>query len=335
MKTKVWLGILISVIFLYLFARKIDFGAIWQIFKSVNYFYLILVGALQIVVLFIRAERWKHILQPVKKISINSLFTATTIGFMSNYIFPARMGEVIKAYVIGHRERISKSASFATIVVERLFDGFAVLLSLILVVTCYPFPPGFYENQYLNPQNLRTAGMVSGGLYVFVLAFLLILKHHYNKVIKFLEGKRKPDASKIWDKLIHFINSFSQGLESLRGGKHIAWIVILSLVTWLSIFSCLYVAYPAFDINLSFFSTVLITVLIAAAVAVPSSPGFIGTFHFACAVGLTSLGVEANKAQSFAILFHAAIILPVIILGLILAAKEGLNLKQLQKMESE
>lgn len=335
MKAKVWLGILISAAFLYLFARQIDFGKIWQIFKSVNYFYLILASALQIFTLLLRAERWKYILRPIKNIKTKSLFTATVIGFMSNYIFPARMGEVIRAYVIGHREQISKSTSFATIVVERLFDGFAVLSALILVVVFYPFPAGFYENQYLNPHNLRIAGIVSGGLCVFALGFLLILKHHYSRVIQFLEKRRKPDASQIWDKLIHVIDSFSQGLESLKGGKHIAWIIGLSLMVWLSIFASLYAAYPAFGINLSFFSAILVTVLIAAAVAIPSSPGFIGTYHFACAVGLTLLGVEAHTAQSFAILLHAAIIIPVIILGLVFAAKEGLNLKQLQKMETE
>jgi uncharacterized protein (TIRG00374 family) len=335
LKIKFWLGILISAFFLYLFGRQIDFAEIWQILKSVNYFYLILTAVLQILTLLIRAERWKYIFNPIKRIKTSSLFTATVIGFMSNYIFPARMGEVIKAYVIGYREQVSKSASFATVVVERLFDGFGILLFLIIVVVFYPFPADFYQNQYVNPHNLRIAGVVSGGLYLLVLGFLLILKHKADRVTQFLDNKRKPNSSKLWDKLIHIINSFSQGLESLKGGWHIAWIMVLSFMVWGVIFTSFYVAYPAFGLQLSFFSAVLLTVLIAAAVAMPSSPGFIGTYHFACAIGLTLLGVEANKAKGFAILVHAAAIIPVIILGLVFSAREGLNLRQLQKMESE
>ncbi len=335
MKIKVWLGILISVGFLYLFGRQLDYAKIWESFKSVNYFYLLLAGALQLLTLLIRAERWKYILDPIKKTTLYSMFTATTIGFMSNYIFPARMGEVIKAYVIGNREKISKSSAFATIVVERVFDGFSVLMFLILVVTCYPFPASFYQNPYLHPHKLKIAGIVIGGIYVLMLAGLLMMTHYYSRVVRFLDGRRKPDSGKIWDKLIHFINSFSQGLESLKGGAHIGRILLLSFMIWIAIFCSFYVAYQAFGFQLSFFSSILLAVIIAAAVAIPSSPGFIGTFHFACASGLILLGVEASVAKSFAILVHAVIILPVIIVGLVFAAQEGINLKQLQKMEPE
>jgi hypothetical protein len=301
----------------------------------VNYFYLFLTAGLQILTLLVRAERWKHILNPIKKIKTSSLFTATVIGFMANYIFPARMGEVIKAYVIGNREQVSKSASFATVVVERLFDGFTLLLFLIVVIFLYPFPAGFYQNRYLNPHNLRIGGLISGGLYLLILVGLLMLKNNSDRVTRFLENRCQPHSGKIWEKLNHIITSFSQGLESLERGRHIGWIIMLSLMLWLLIFASFYIAYPAFGLHLSFFSAVLITVLIAAAVAIPSSPGFIGTFHFACAIGLTLLGVEANKAKSFAILVHAVLILPVVILGLIFAAREGLNFRQLQQLESE
>ncbi len=335
MKIKVWLGILISGGFLYLFARQIDYAHIWEAFKSVNYYYLLLAGALQLLTLLIRSERWRYIIEPIKKISGYSMFTATSIGFMSNYIFPARMGEVIKAYVIGNREKISKSSSFATVVVERVFDGFSVLLFLILVVMFYPFPESFYQNPYLHPHKLKIAGVVLSGVYILILGGLLVMTHHYDRVVKFLDNRRKPDSSELWDKLIHVINSFSQGLESLKGGRHLGRILLLSFMIWGVIFVSIYVAYQAFELQLSFFSAVLITVIIAAAVAIPSSPGFIGTFHFACAGGLILLGVETSKANSFAILVHAVIIIPVIILGLVFAAREGINLKQLQKMEPE
>ncbi len=333
MKTKVWLGILISAVFLFLFARQIDFGEIWNILKRVNYFYILLCALLQVLTLLIRAERWKHILNPIKKINLMSLFSATSIGFMSNNIFPARMGEFIKAYTIGKKENISKSASFATVVVERLFDSFTLLLFLITVVIFFPFPAGFYQNQYLHPDNLRKAGIFVGILCFFLLLFLLFLGHRSQEVIDFLKRKSKTRPHKIWDKLIHHTESFCEGLESLKGGAHIAWIVFWSLALWLVIFYSYYLAYPAFGLDLSFFSSILIVVLIAAAVAAPSSPGFIGTFHFAAAGGMTLLGVPPNTAKSFAIVVHAATIVPVIITGLICAAHEGLNFKQLKQLE--
>lgn len=127
MKWKLWLGIGISVLFLFLAFRKVNLHELKKALESANYIYLIPAILLTILSLWIRAFRWQYILQPVREIRVSSLFSATMIGFMANNLLPVRLGEFVRAYTIGEKERISKSSSLATIVVERIFDGITIL----------------------------------------------------------------------------------------------------------------------------------------------------------------------------------------------------------------
>jgi len=67
---------------------------------------------------------------PVKQCGIRPLWAATAIAFMVNNLLPARLGELVRAFVIGRSQNVSRSASFATIVYERVVDVFVLILLL-------------------------------------------------------------------------------------------------------------------------------------------------------------------------------------------------------------
>ena len=137
MNWKLFFSVLISTLFLILAFNRVNLYELKDTLETANYIYLIPAVLLTILSLWIRAVRWGYLLQPVKKININSLFSATAIGLMANNLLPARLGEFVRAYVIGKKELISKSASFATIVVERIFDGLTILLFFNVVAIFY------------------------------------------------------------------------------------------------------------------------------------------------------------------------------------------------------
>src|SRR6266851_7583401 len=97
-----WVGVLISVVFP---GVAIYFVAVWA-----------------------RAWRWHYLLRPLKPISTRRMFPIVTIGYMGNNIYPARAGEVLRAYVLRREEGVPVSASLATIVIERIFDGVVMLM---------------------------------------------------------------------------------------------------------------------------------------------------------------------------------------------------------------
>src|SRR5687768_14237148 len=129
-RTKILLGFLLAAVFLYLFLRNMDPQQLWSEVRRGDPSWLILCGVLGFFNYFVRSYRWGFFFEPIKKTSLNNLFRTTVIGFALNTIFPAKIGEVIRPYLLGSKENISKSTAMATVVVERVFDSAAILLFL-------------------------------------------------------------------------------------------------------------------------------------------------------------------------------------------------------------
>ncbi|MGA1876107.1 MAG: lysylphosphatidylglycerol synthase transmembrane domain-containing protein, partial [bacterium] len=111
MKKKFLLGLAISTLCLYLIFRKIDLTEFRKSLVTVKYSYLFITLAFIFLFTFFRALRWKYLLCPLKNIKTASLFELVMIGYLANNILPARIGEVVRALVLGKTEGISKIAS--------------------------------------------------------------------------------------------------------------------------------------------------------------------------------------------------------------------------------
>ncbi|MDD3642101.1 MAG: lysylphosphatidylglycerol synthase transmembrane domain-containing protein, partial [Candidatus Krumholzibacteria bacterium] len=138
MKRKLILGIVISAVFLFFALRNVDPGEMRAAFAAADYRYVLPAVCLTLISLWFRSVRWRYLLNPVKQIGRRSLLSAASIGLMANSVLPVRLGEFVRAYVIGRKERISKSSAFATIVVERIIDGVTVLAFFVAVVLRSP-----------------------------------------------------------------------------------------------------------------------------------------------------------------------------------------------------
>ena len=139
---KTWIGFLISAAILFLAFHRIDFRLLLENLQKANYLYLVPIVVVIFLSMALRALRWGYLLLPIKRVGFPNLFAGILIGFMANNVLPVRMGEFVRAYIIGRSEQIRKSASFGTVVVERLFDGFTVLGLLVVVLTFLHLPPG-------------------------------------------------------------------------------------------------------------------------------------------------------------------------------------------------
>jgi len=145
---KLWVGIGISIFFLFLLFRKIDFDKLLAALAEMDYRYLLPAVLFTFISYFFRAVRWRFLLLPMKKTLMRNLFPATIIGYMANNLLPARLGEFVRAYVLGEKESLDKSAVFANLVVDRLFDGFTVILILVVTFFTVKLPPGMEKIQH-------------------------------------------------------------------------------------------------------------------------------------------------------------------------------------------
>ena len=320
MNWKFWLGIVIGAVFLFLAFRGIDFRELGEAFKEADYLLLIPISLLTIVSVWVRAYRWHYLLQPVRRLPMKSLFSATAIGLMANNLFPARLGEFVRAYAIGEKGSISKSASFATIVLERIFDGMTVLFFLAVVLIFYSFS---------LPDWMSSASYFAFALYFIALGFLILLKLKTDRAIQVARFVSRPFPEKIRHGFIGLLDSFITGLQILHDTRNIIVSSLLSILVWLPIGFIIHFLLSSFGIHLPLYAAFLMLVMLCIGVTIPSAPGFVGTIQFVFVAGLALFDVSKSRALSFSFLFHATQFIPITVLGLVYAFIEGFSLTQL------
>ena len=323
MKWKTFIGIIISVLFLYFAFRKVNIQELKLAFKNANYAYLIIVFFLALLSLWVRSLRWRYLLQPIKEIGLKSLFSATAIGFMANNLIPARLGEFVRAYVIGEKEHISKSSSFATIVVERIFDGATVLLFLVIIFIFY---------SYSSPGWLRNAAIISLILYMVTLLFLILLRVRTELILNISEYILRPFPQRIKLLFTRTLHSFVDGLRILHKPKNIIASALLSLLVWLPNVMIIYCLLVSFGLKLPIYASFLLLVIIGIGIMIPSAPGFVGTIQYCCVAGLALFSVSKSQALSFSIVYHVGIFIPVTAIGLFCLLIEGLSIAKIRKI---
>src|SRR3990172_10313557 len=131
-KWQIWLGVLISIVFIWFALRGLHLDEFWDSVRQANYIWVVPGIGVYFVGVWVRAWRWHYLLGPIKKIPTRTMFPITAIGYMGNNVYPARAGVVLRAVILKRKEGVSISASLATIIVERIFDG-VVMLSFIFL----------------------------------------------------------------------------------------------------------------------------------------------------------------------------------------------------------
>jgi len=331
MKLKFWAGIAVSLgLLIYLFSR-IDLAKLWDAVRSVNPWYLALIVAANISFFAVRAMRWRYLMDPVKRaVPFGSLFSATMIGFMANNLLPARLGEFVRAYALGRREDVPKSSVFASIVVERLFDGLAVLL--LLIVTLVFLPPRIAGGD--AAVRVREAGMVSLALYVAAMGCLGFFLYRPHLLTRLVRGAVRPLSAGLAEKAAYMADSFMTGLGVVKKPGLLLLIVLYSAVHWGLMWIPTWLMFKAFGLDYGVYAAVFILVIMSFSVAVPSTPGYVGTFHAAATGGMVLLGMDPGAALGFAIVSHAISFIPVTLIGLYCLSRENLSLKAIRKTEA-
>lgn len=324
-KHSVAIGLLISAVFLYIAFRKTDLAELGHHLAAANYFYLVPASLLTVAALWVRAMRWGLLLHPLRKITADTLFSATSIGFMCNNLLPMRLGELVRAFVIRRSTGVRASAAFATIVVERLFDLFSMIgiFGLLLIVA------PFHNRQFKAGALLACIG----GLVVLA---VLIFYHARPAPAERLLGRVLP--GRIRERVLGLLRSFGAGLTIFRDPARLLGVGGLTLLMWFMIAVVIKICFASArleegGLTLPATSSLVVLVVIAIGVMVPSGPGFVGTMQAAAVLGLAIVGYgDRDRALSFSILYHATQWFPVVVVGLFYLIRENLSLAQVRQI---
>jgi uncharacterized protein (TIRG00374 family) len=321
-------GMGISLFFLILLFRKIDFNQLVNVLKTLDYRYLVAAVIVTILSISSRAVRWHYLVLPLKKAKPRNLLSATIICYMANNLLPARLGEFARAFVFAEKEGLSASSVFATLVIDRLFDGFSVLIILLITFFTVKLPPGMENLQ----NGLVTGGYVTLAIYLAVIVFLVLLKRSTARTIHVIGFALKPFPKIIAEKTINLLGSFIAGIRlPTKPGELIAILLSCSFI-WGTAAWTIDLTLKAFNIQLPFTAALFILVFLVFAVMVPASPGFVGTYHAACMYGLMAFAIPKEQALSVALIVHAVAFFPIIFVGFYVLWREKISFSALKSM---
>ncbi|NLX08898.1 MAG: flippase-like domain-containing protein [Chloroflexi bacterium] len=309
------IGIVVSAVFLYIGLNGLHLGDVWDGVRNARIGWLVPGVAVYFLAVWGRTWRWHYLLRSLKPIPLQRLFPVVVIGYMGNNVYPFRAGEVIRAYVLKRNEDVSIPASLATIIVERIFDG---LVMLIFVFVALPFAD--FKADWLKNIVFFSTLLFWGAFMVFLVMALQPerTRRLYTRLFERLPGK-------IGGALRGLADHFMLGLENLRRPRDLFMTLVSSIFIWLTETTKYWFVMHAFDFEVSFFVLMVMTAVVNLATTLPSSPGYVGTFDTPGIETLKAYGVPEPLAASYTLVLHAALWLPITLLGFYYLYREGLS----------
>lgn len=324
------LSLLLGGIFLWLSFRNVSVSEVVSEIKSVDWKYLIpafLIGLLSHV---FRALRWGVILKRIKEINFSRLFSINSVGFLAIHIFPFRIGEVVKPYLLKKKEEVSFSAGFATVGIERVFDGLTLVLFLIfsLIFANFKTETIPYVGKSINY-------LIIAGALIFGISFLFLFLLVYNQkiAIKIITKLMFLFPEKLKDRVVSILSKFVHGLSSLLSIRKSFWISFHSLVIWLCAVAIMYLVFLSFRIKLPWEASFVALGIVSLGIMLPAPPGFIGNFQLFCQGALGLYGIGAATGLSYSIVVHAINIGGVFLLGFIYLPSNFVSYKAIVESE--
>lgn len=317
-----WAGVVISVLFLLFALRGQRLPEVWQGLREANYWWLIPGIIVYFFAVWLRTFRWHYLLRPVKSVSLRSLFPIVTIGYMGNNIFPFRAGEVIRAYLLRRKEDVSASASLATIVVERVFDGITMLVFVFAILPLVP------TNEFLS----RLLPFMSFLFFGALVAFLLIASspQRTERVYQWFVSKLVPQSWR--EQVSGLLERFIEGLQVLRNWRDMLLIMGISIFLWLVEAWKYWFVMQGFAFDQPFYVLVFTCAIVNLATTIPATPGYLGTFEVAGIESLVLFGVPRHMATSFMLALHAALWFPITAVGAYFAWRESISWREMDQV---
>lgn len=314
---QIWVGLLVGIASLaavfFLYARP---GEIIENLRHVHPGYLLL-GALGVAgFLLIRAVRWRFMLD--NSVPYSQVFHIQNIGYMLTQLLPLRLGDVARAVLIGNVPPVTIAQGISTMVVERLLD-------MLFIVVLLPFTLSGITSL---PDWMRSFALFSGFAAIGGIAVLVVAANQRDRALNF--------ADSLLARLLPFLNrapwirrldGLLLGLKSLTSPRDGFILILLSILVWLPVLLAYYFTMRAVGLEPTWVMTGFVMCAAAFSVAVPSTPGQAGPFHFAVITALQLYGQPPIESASFAFLYHVMNIVVMVIFGIIGIAGTGVTFR--------
>ncbi len=346
-KARFWIGILISIIALAFAFRQVDFAQVLAALGGINYWALAASLVPILLALPLRGIRWRLLFHPQKGLRLVNLVAVISIGYLLSNIFPARLGDVARAYLIGDTEDVSRASAFSTVVAERVLDTLCAVGGVFVALAFAPLPV-----------EIVRSGMVVGGIALAAVAVFVVAVRRKEWSLRLLERilgalhwPSHEAMSRFWETLaqrtrLGFLDrlpwadradlgrmagSLIDGLSGITTARLGLPLLLLSVLIWALISACYWLILLAFEPGQPYVAGVAVAAITALGMTVPSSPGYIGVFHYIARETLVLFGVTDDVAVGYALVAHAWVFIVLSLLGLASMLQQNLTYADIQE----
>ena len=308
------------------FLRHADLADVWVQVRQAR-LDLLVVGFLMVVLTYvIRAYRWQHLLRPIGPTRFRTAFRTTVIGAAALGVLPARAGDLLRPYLLARQEGLSTSATFATIIMERVLDLIAMLVLLALYVWGTADPSRLPASLL---RGIEVSAALAGAAALVLVVLTWIMAAHPERIGRLVFSAARMLPGAVADRLAGYARTFSSGFAVAREPRALAAALFWSFLLWVVIAGEAWLVAMAFGIFMPFAGSFLLQALLVIGVAVPT-PGGVGSYHEAYRIGVTMFFGAANDAAvAAAIVTHAISYVPVVLTGVVFMAQDGLGFGRL------
>jgi len=297
-------SVLLAGVLLYFSLRGVEWRRVWDTIQHAEWLYLVIACLITCCSFFLRACRWRVLLNASARFSIGTVFGATMAGYLGNSFLPARAGEFIRSYIIGSRSDLSKTYVLTTALSERMVDAIVLVLASSVALLGVEHTPAWLAGVS------RTTAIVAGA----GLLAIAILPHTGGLVEQVLQKLPLPSGLRI--RLAAFAEQIISGLRTFHSVGRLAGFAAFTAVIWT--FDCFTAMAGArsLGITLSFPVALLLITAMGLGSALPSTPGYVGIYQFVTVSVLTPFGIEHDRALAYSFVSQAIGYVVVLALGL-------------------
>ena len=325
---RVWLGFAVTGVCIWLAVRGIPLSEVGAAIAESNFWTLLLASApCYLLSVYFRALRWRHLVRPVAELPRSLLYRSTALGFLGNNLLPLRVGEVIRAWTLARNSGTSMAAVVGTVALERVLDAVTVLAMSLGGLAYLLQTQGAGGGASSDLVQVLTRGSVfllpAAAAPIVLLTLLRIMPE---RSIAFVGVCMRPLPSRFREPVESAMRSFILGLGALRGGVHLVWIGVHSVMIWLVTGTLpILLGFEWFGVDLggpweNLVRAWILLGALGAAVAIPSAPGFIGPYQLAFTLVLVPFGVAKATALAMGVVVWFIFWLVLTLQGLVYVA---------------
>ena len=260
-----------------------------------NLWWLLPYLAILTAVHFLRVIRWQPLLDPIIKLDFWFHNRIGAVGFMAMFLFPLRLGELVRPYLVKRaRPDVRMTQVLATVVVERVVDGLMVSLVLFGVLNWLPAADPAVENK------LRLGAL--GALLVFagVTVVLAGAVWQRKRTVRLIEVTFGLVSKKLAHKLTDLLDTFLVGLRALPSPTSFAWFLFLTAVYWAINGIGVWCMVQAFYLPVDVVGSYAMMACVVVGMMIPNSPGNVGSFWYFLLMPAALYGIAAGSTQAIA-----------------------------------